>query len=65
MERINGHVLLSSQFGKGTVIRLSLPLSMDVTNVMVIESAGRRFGVPMDLIVETVRVHGDDIHRFK
>jgi two-component system, chemotaxis family, sensor kinase CheA len=65
VERINGHVQLSSQFGKGTVIRLSLPLSMAVTNVMVIESAGRRFGVPMDLIVETVRVHGDDIHHFK
>jgi len=65
VERINGHVQLSSQFGKGTVIRLSLPLSMAVTNVMVIESAGRRFGVPMDMIVETVRVHGDDIHHFK
>lgn len=65
VERINGHVQLSSQFGKGTVIRLSLPLSMAVTHVMVIESAGRRFGVPMDLIVETVRVHGDDIHHFK
>jgi len=65
VERINGHVQLTSQFGKGTVIRLSLPLSMAVTNVMVIESAERRFGVPMDMIVETVRVHVDDIHQFK
>jgi two-component system chemotaxis sensor kinase CheA len=65
VERINGSVALSSVQGQGTTIQLSLPLSMAVTNVMVIESAGRRFGVPMDLIVETVRVHGDDIHRFK
>ncbi len=65
VERINGAVELSSMQGKGTTIRLSLPLSMAVTNVMVVESAGRRFGVPMDLIVETVRVHGDDIHHFK
>jgi two-component system, chemotaxis family, sensor kinase CheA len=65
VERINGAVELSSKQGQGTTIRLSLPLSMAVTNVMVIESAGRRFGVPMDLIVETVRVHGDDIHSFK
>ncbi len=65
VERINGGVELSSVQGKGTTIRLSLPLSMAVTNVMVVESAGRRFGVPMDLIVETVRVHGDDIHSFK
>lgn len=65
VERINGSVELSSQFGKGTCLRLSLPLSMAVTNVMIIEAAGRRFGVPMDLIVETVRVHTDDIHHFK
>ena len=32
---------------------------------MMIETAGRRFGVPMDLIVETVRVHADDIHHFQ
>lgn len=65
VERINGHVQLSSEFGRGTRLRLSLPLSMAVTNVMIIEAAGRRFGVPMDLIVETVRMHADDIHHFK
>jgi two-component system chemotaxis sensor kinase CheA len=65
VERINGHVELSSQHGQGTRLRLSLPLSMAVTNVMIIEAGGRRFGVPMDLIVETVRVHAEDIHHFK
>ena len=65
VERINGQVQLSSEFGRGTRLRLSLPLSMAVTNVMIIEAAGRRFGVPMDLIVETVRMHADDIHHFK
>lgn len=65
VERINGTVELSSAHGQGTSLRLSLPLSMAVTNVMIIEADGRRFGVPMDLIVETVRVHADDIHHFK
>ena len=65
IERINGGVELSSVAGEGTTLRLSLPLSMAVTTVMVIESAGRRLGVPMDMIVETVRVHVDDVHQFK
>lgn len=65
VERINGHVELSSTHGRGTRLRLSLPLSMAVTNVMIIEAGERRFGVPMDMIVETVRVHADDIHHFK
>lgn len=65
VERINGSVELASTRGQGTQIRLALPLSMAVTNVMMIETAGRRFGVPMDLIVETVRVPAEDIHHFK
>jgi two-component system chemotaxis sensor kinase CheA len=65
VSRINGTVELSSVLGQGTRLRLALPLSMAVTNVMMIESDGRRFGVPMDLIVETVRVPAEDIHHFK
>jgi two-component system chemotaxis sensor kinase CheA len=65
VERVNGQVTLTSRAGQGTTVRLSLPLSMAVSHVMAIESAGQRFGVPMDLIVETVRVHRDDIHHFK
>lgn len=65
VERVNGQVTLVSRAGQGTTVRLSLPLSMAVSNVMAIEAAGQRFGVPMDLIVETVGVHRDDIHHFK
>jgi two-component system chemotaxis sensor kinase CheA len=65
VERINGQVDLDSVRGQGTTVRLTLPLSMAVTNVMMIEAGERRFGVPMDLIVETVRVPAKDIHHFK
>jgi two-component system chemotaxis sensor kinase CheA len=65
VERVNGTVQLHSVRGQGTTLTLTLPLSMAVTHVMMIRSAGCRFGVPMDLIVETVRVPAEDIHRFK
>jgi two-component system chemotaxis sensor kinase CheA len=65
VERIGGTVALASTRGTGTSITLTLPLSMAVSHVMMIEAAGNRFGVPMDAIVETVRVHRDDVHRFK
>ncbi|SEP79388.1 two-component system, chemotaxis family, sensor kinase CheA [Ectothiorhodospira magna] len=54
--RVNGSIDLKSRPGQGTRLRLSLPLSMAVTNVMVIVSAGQRFGVAMDAVAETVRV---------
>jgi two-component system chemotaxis sensor kinase CheA len=56
VERVNGSIALDSLKGKGTTLRLSLPLSMAVTNVMTIESDGQMFGIPMDVVVETVRV---------
>jgi two-component system chemotaxis sensor kinase CheA len=56
VERVNGTIALESVKGQGTRIRLSLPLSMAVTNVMTIASDGQMFGVPMDMVVETVRV---------
>lgn len=56
VERINGTVGIQSEVGKGTRLFLSLPLSMAVTNVMIIESNQQIFGVPMDMVVETVRV---------
>lgn len=63
--KVNGSVALDSESGRGTRIRLSVPLSMAVSNVMVIESDGQIFGVPMDCVVETVRVPRGEIRRIK
>ncbi len=56
IDKVGGTVELKSEVGRGTTLRLSLPLSMAVTNVMIIESDRQVFGVPMDQVVETVRV---------
>jgi two-component system chemotaxis sensor kinase CheA len=63
--KINGTVVVDSELGKGTSIRISLPLSMAVTQVMVVESDEQLFGVPMDHVVETIRVPRSSIHAIK
>lgn len=65
VEKVNGMVALQSEKGKGTSLRLSLPLSMAVTHVMIVESAGQLFGVPMESVVETVRVGRSAIRMIK
>jgi len=65
LAQVNGSATLESTVGKGTCLRLSLPLSMAVTNVMIIESNGQIFGVPMDMVVETVRIPRANIRSIK
>jgi two-component system chemotaxis sensor kinase CheA len=65
VEKVNGTIVLDSEVGKGTRIRISLPLSMAVTNLMIVESDGQIFGVPMDHVVETVRIPTTAIRTIK
>jgi len=65
IEQVHGSIVLESVKGEGTRIRLSLPLSMAVTNVMTVESNQQMFGIPMDAVVETVRVPRSAVRTIK
>ena len=65
IEQIGGRVSLSSAKGTGTTVRLDLPLSIAITRIMMVEIAGQVFGIPMDAVMETVRVPADRISRIK
>lgn len=65
LEKIGGQVSLTSEKGVGTRIVLTLPLSMAVSNVMIVDINGQHFGVPMELVVEIVRIHEREIHALK
>jgi two-component system chemotaxis sensor kinase CheA len=56
IERLGGRVSVSSRVGLGTVVRFSLPFTVMMTQVLTVEAGGQVFGVPMDAVVETVRV---------
>ena len=65
VEKVNGSIVLESEAGQGTRICVALPLSMAVTQVMIVESDGQIFGVPMDHVVETVRIPCSAIRSIK
>ncbi|MGV3593219.1 MAG: chemotaxis protein CheA [Gammaproteobacteria bacterium] len=56
IDRIGGAVTLHSEPGRGTRVRFSLPFSVMMTQVMTVEAGGQRFGIPLDAVVETLRV---------
>jgi len=61
VERVGGRVSIESRNGHGTTLRFSLPFSVMMTHVMTVEAGGQLFGIPLDSIVETVRVPGNSI----
>jgi two-component system chemotaxis sensor kinase CheA len=62
---VGGSVQLQSKRGQGTQLLLSLPLSMAVSHVMMIETQQQLFGVPMDAVIETVRLRPEQLFRVK
>jgi two-component system chemotaxis sensor kinase CheA len=56
VEKAGGRVSLDSCKGQGTRVEVTLPLSMSVTRIMTVALGSRLFGVPMPLVVETVRI---------
>jgi len=65
VEKAGGAISLSSAVHLGTTLRLSLPLSMAVTRVMTVRLGERLFGIPMDAVLETVKLPRDKITRIK
>lgn len=56
IERLGGRVSLSSEPQRGTTVRLALPFTVMMTKVLTVEAAGQVFGVPLEAVVETVRI---------
>ena len=61
VHRMGGTVGVESVPGQGTTVRFTLPFSVMMTRVMVVSCGGQAFGIPLDSVVETLRVDGDSI----
>jgi two-component system chemotaxis sensor kinase CheA len=65
VQKLGGRVAVTSQLGLGTTTRLTMPLSMAMTRVMVVDIGDSLYGIPMDVVVQTVRLAPDAIRRIK
>ena len=61
IEELGGRIYIKSLKGTGTEIKLELPLSVALTNVFHIKMANINYAIPMDFIVETVKVLDKEI----
>lgn len=56
VDRLQGRIAIESELGRGTTIELRLPLDAITTRLLIVRSGAERYGVPLDQIVETVRL---------
>ncbi|MGB8169327.1 MAG: chemotaxis protein CheA [Chthoniobacteraceae bacterium] len=56
IEGLRGSIILSSPEGRGTVIRLTLPLTLAIIDGLLVEIEGDRFIVPMTAVTENVEL---------
>ena len=59
--RLGGQVALSTRLGQGTSVRLSLPASVVLAGIVIVECSGERYGVSMDAVQETLRLPPDRV----
>lgn len=54
--KLGGRVQIESRQGAGTTVRFTLPFSVVMSRVITVEAGGQAFGIPLDALVETLRV---------
>jgi two-component system, chemotaxis family, sensor kinase CheA len=60
VERSGGQVELESTLGRGTTIRLKMPLTLAIIPALLVREAGQRFAIPQANLIELVYLDEED-----
>lgn len=63
VERAGGVVELSSTLGKGTKVRLKIPLTLAIVPALLVTAAGQRYAIPQLNVLELVHVGSADMDK--
>ncbi len=62
IDALGGDVQVSSEPGKGTMLTLTIPASMGISTVLLVEICGFNYGLPFENVVEAIKIHPTSIH---
>ncbi|WP_170018854.1 chemotaxis protein CheW [Campylobacter sp. RM16190] len=62
IEKLNGIIDIESELGKGTVMKLKIPLTLAIMQSLLVGVQEEFYAIPLASVLETVRVPVDDIY---
>lgn len=63
IERIGGMVDIQNRIGRGTTIKIKIPLTLAIIPALVVTTSGDRYALPQASLLELVRLEGDAARR--
>jgi chemotaxis protein histidine kinase CheA len=63
IEKIGGVVDIQSQSGKGTTLKIKIPLTLAIIPALTVTSGGDRYAIPQVSLLELVRLEGEQARR--
>ncbi|MGP1562050.1 MAG: hybrid sensor histidine kinase/response regulator [Helicobacteraceae bacterium] len=61
IEKLNGIIEIDSENGKGTTIKLKIPLTLAIIQALIVGAQEEYYAIPLASVLETVRISQDDI----
>ncbi|WP_331775257.1 hybrid sensor histidine kinase/response regulator [Sulfurospirillum sp. 1612] len=62
IEKLNGLIDIDSELGKGTVIKLKIPLTLAIIQALLVGVQEEFYAIPLASVLETVRIELDEIY---
>lgn len=64
VKSLGGNIRAASTQGKGTELKLLIPMSMGIEEVLLIELGNKTYAIPISFILETLKIPASKIKRF-
>jgi two-component system chemotaxis sensor kinase CheA len=63
VEKIGGTVDVESRLGRGTTVKMKIPLTLAIIPALIISTGGDRYAIPQVNLLELVRLEGEQVQR--
>lgn len=62
IEKLNGMIDIESETGKGTVLKLKIPLTLAIIQALLVGVQEEYYAIPLSSVLETVRITQDEVY---